>query len=79
MPSMETVENTTEEIVVSILTLQQSMNKIIDMLETASKPLPPKLRVQVLSDKSLQPHQSSKTPDIPEDEYEEGEYDNGKI
>ncbi len=79
IPSTENIENTTEEIATSVATLQQSINKIIDMLETASKPLPPKLRVQVLSDKSLQSHQLSKLPDIPENDYDEGEYDDGKV
>lgn len=68
MPSTETVENTTEEIVVSILTLQQSVNKVINMLEATSTSTK---QLQVLPNK---PYFPSKTPDIPKDDYEEGEY-----
>lgn len=64
MPSTETVEDNTDQIAISIDTLQKTANKILNILEL---PLPPKKQPTVII-----PEKPAKTPDIPADEYEEG-------
>ncbi len=64
MPSTETVEDTAEQIVISIDTLQKTTNKILTILEI---PPPKKQPVVIIPEKP-----PVKTPDIPVDEYEEG-------
>lgn len=71
MPDIETVEDNTDQIAISIDTLQKTINKILTILENPPEPQPKKQSSQA---KPKQPEPSlPKTPDIPLNDYEEGE------
>lgn len=65
MPSTETVEDNTDQIAISIDTLQKTSNKILSILER-----PPTIPVKKQIPIPEKPPE--KTPDIPSEEYEEG-------
>lgn len=67
MPSTDTVEDNTDQIAISIDTLQKTVNKILNILELPPPPPPKKQSVVIIP-----AEKPPKTPDIPDDEYEEG-------